>query len=151
MLKHPEYINQIVGASMRSAETSMITAYLPVIRQIMRFGIVGLTAATIHFSIVVMLVQFAGLQPLVANVFGFLISFQVGYWGHRTWTFNGTSVLHREALPRLLTVQVVAFTANETLFYTFLQMHLPYQVALLIVLTILPIFTFLMSKLWVFK
>lgn len=125
--------------------------YLPLFFQVFRFGVVGLSAAIVHFSVVVLLVQFAFLTPLVANIFGFLISFQISYWGHRLWTFQDTAVLHREALPKLILVQLLNFSANEFLFYIFLMLHLPYPIALLIVLTILPIFTFLSSKLWVFR
>jgi len=148
MIKHPTYISRLVEASMRS---DTLVAYLPLIRQIARFGIVGVTAATTHFAIVVALVQYASIPPLVANLFAFMVSFQVSYWGHRAWTFSGTAVLHSEALPKLLLVQICNMAANETLFYIFLQMHLPYQIALLLVLSILPIFTFLLGKFWVFK
>ncbi len=119
--------------------------------QVCRFGIVGLTAAAIHFSIVVCLVRADWLAPLVANIVGFMVSFQVSYWGHRLWTFNDNMTLHRVAFLKLLLVQIVNFTANESLFYFFLLFNFPYEVALLMVLTILPIFTFVSSKLWVFK
>lgn len=119
-------------------------------KQLARFGIVGLTAASVHFGIVTALVQYLQMQPLIANIFGFCIAFQVSYWGHRKWTFHGTTTLHAEALTRLLLLQTCALIANEALFFVFLQMHIPYQLALLIVLTILPIFTFVFSKFWVF-
>lgn len=125
--------------------------FLPLILQLSRFGTVGIIAASIHFTTVVLLVQTFFLAPLVANVFGFLVSFQVSYWGHRLWTFQNTVALHRDTLPKLLLVQVLNFSANETLFYIFLSLHLPYPLALLFVLTILPGFTFVSSKLWVFK
>lgn len=121
------------------------------IKQLLRFGIVGVLAAALHMSIVIWLVQQWSLLPLIANVFAFGASFQVSYWGHRWWTFAGTSALHREALPKLILVQVINFAANESLFYIFLSLHLPYPVALLIVLTVLPFFTFFSSKLWVFR
>ena len=119
--------------------------------QLFRFGVVGVVAAAIHFTIVVCLVQLLLLPPLVANIFGFFVSFQVSYWGHRRWTFQGTEISHSTALPKLLLVQIINFCANESLFYIFLSMHLPYQLALLIVLTILPIFTFVSGKFWVFR
>lgn len=119
--------------------------------QIFRFGVVGVIAAAVHFNIVVFLVQNFLLDPLVANALAFLISFQMSYWGHRLWTFGGTLTLHRVALPKLLFVQLVNFAANETLFYIFLACNIPYPIALIIVLTILPIFTFLSSKLWIFR
>jgi len=119
--------------------------------QIMRFGIVGGTAAIVHFSMVVWLVQEFSYAPLVANVAGFLLAFQVSYFGHRLWTFSETSVLHREAYPRLVAVQVMNFSLNEMLYYVFLSLHLPYQLALLIVIAIMPIFTYLTSRWWVFQ
>lgn len=124
---------------------------IELIKQLSRFGIVGVIAATIHFSIVVFLVQQVQLQPLTANVFGFFISFQVSYWGHRTFTFSNTNVHHRSALPKLLLLQMFNFAANQSLYYMFLSMHLPYQFALLLVLAILPLFTFVVSKLWIFR
>lgn len=130
---------------------AQLVRYLPLIQQLFRFGIVGLAAAGIHFSIVVALVQTWAVAPLVANVFGFMTGFQMSYWGHRLWTFNGAAIMHRVALPKLLLVQIVNLIANEGLFYFFLSINLPYTVALLIVLTILPLFTFVSSKFWVFR
>lgn len=121
------------------------------LEQIARFLIVGVIAAAVHFSMVVLLVQSYDYLPLIANVGGFMVSFQVSYWGHRMWTFSGTEVLHREAYPRLVAVQVVNFALNESLYYFFLSMNLPYTLALLIVLAILPTFTFISSKFWVFQ
>jgi putative flippase GtrA len=118
--------------------------------QVFRFGVVGLVAAAIHFSIVVMLVHVGSLIPLLANVFGFAIAFQVSYWGHRLWTFPDNGILHRIALPKLLFVQLLNFAANETLFYILLSLNVPYPIALIIVLAVLPVFTFMASKLWVF-
>lgn len=132
----------------------MINRYLlkrpPFILQLMRFAIVGLIAASVHFCTVVLLVQCLLIAPLLANIVGFLAGFQVTYWGHHLWTFSEVAVLHRIALPKLLLVQLIAFAANELLFYIFLSLHLSYWIALLIVLTILPIFTFIVNKRWVF-
>ncbi len=119
--------------------------------QLLRFGIVGVTAATIHFSVVIVLVQIGEMAPLIANIVGFIISFQMSYWGHRRWTFNETAALHRVALPKLLFIQLLNFAANEYLFYFLLTLNMPYPIALLLVLAILPIFTFTISKFWVFR
>ena len=125
--------------------------YGPLVFQLLRFGIVGVTAASVHFCVVVLLVQTLTMQPLVANIFGFVVSFQVSYWGHSMWTFSDSQVLHRAALPKLLLVQIISLAVNESMFYILLSFHLPYPVALLIVLSILPAVTFLSSKLWVFR
>lgn len=131
-------------------KNSLINLY-PLVRQITRFGIVGVFAASVHFSIVVFLVEAGKMDPLVANIAAFFVSFQASYWGHRRWTFRGTSKPHREALPRLLVVSISNMIANEGLFYLFLSMGLPYPVALFFVLTILPPVTFILGKLWVFR
>lgn len=124
---------------------------IELIAQLFRFGIVGVTSACVHFSIVVFLVQNFSYAPLVANAAAFMVSFQISYWGHRSFTFNGTDALHRVALPKLLFVQILNFFANESLYYIFLSMHITYWAALLMVLSILPMFTFVTSKLWIFK
>lgn len=129
-----------------------IIYFLPLLKQLTRFGIVGVCAASVHFSIVIFLVETNGIKPLIANVAAFLISFQVSYWGHRSWTFSGTTTLHRIALPKLFLVGSCGLVANEGLFYLFLSvLNLPYQLALLFVLTILPIINFTLGKLWIFK
>lgn len=119
--------------------------------QISRFIIVGGSAAFVHLCMVVLLVQAYDYAPLIANVGGFLVSFQVSYWGHRWWTFSDTEVSHSEAYPKLVAVQLANFGLNELLFSFFLGLHLPYQLALLIVLAILPVFTFATNKFWVFQ
>lgn len=122
----------------------------PLIAQLARFGVVGTLAALVHFCSVVLLVQYFGFMPLTANILGFAMGVQVSYWGHRTWTFRGTSVAHHAAYPKLVLLQTANFTVNESLFYFFLSLHIPYPVALLLVLTILPMFTFMASKMWIF-
>lgn len=123
---------------------------IDLVKQLTRFGIVGLIAATIHFTTVVTIVTYTGMHPLLANIVAFVVSFQLSYWGHRTWTFRESIAAHREAFPKLLLVQAFNLIGSELLFFILLQMNLPYKVALVLVLMILPVFTFLASKLWVF-
>ena len=132
--------------------TNFLKRYIPLIKQLMRFGVIGVTAATVHFSIVVCLVETHTLTPLYANVIAFLIAFQISYWGHRSWTFAGTTTTHRVAIPRLFAVGTSGLALNQSLFYFFLTFaQLPYPLALLAVLTITPLITFTLSKLWVFR
>jgi len=136
---------------MNKTSLQFINARSTLFLQIFRFGIVGVCAAIIHFSMVILLVQNYFIAPMIANVFGFFIAFQLSYWGHRKWTFKDTESLHSIALSKLLLVQMLNLGLNELLFYIFLELHLPYPVSLIIVLTILPAFTFTISKLWIFK
>jgi len=120
--------------------------------QLARFGLIGLLAAGVHFSVLFLLVEKAGLVPLQANCFAFVFGFQVSYWGHRCWTFRGTTALHRVALPKLLLVGITGFVINEALFSFFLiAFNLPYPLALFLTLTVLPIVSFALGKFWIFK
>lgn len=115
-----------------------------------RFALVGTLGAIVHVSTVMLLVSHLQIHPLSANVLGFLLGFHVSYFGHRYWTFSETNVSHQVAFPRLLVLQIFNFIANETMFYILLSLHLPYVLALLIVLCILPAMTFTVSRLWIF-
>lgn len=126
--------------------------FLPLFYQIIRFGLVGGLAAAIHFAVVIGLVEATLAKPLVANMLAFLVAFQVSYWGHRCWTFNAKTIYHYTALLRLFAVAISGFILNQSLFFVlFTMFKLPYQLALLIVLAILPILTFTLGKCWVFR
>jgi len=119
--------------------------------QLIRFGSVGSCAAAVNMLMVIWLVTGFNIHPLLANIFAFLIAFNISYIGHRHWSFAGTKRLHRSSIPRFLSVAVISFILNEGLFYIFLSLfHWYYIWALLLVLLIVPIFTFLCSKFWAF-
>jgi len=131
---------------------SVFVPYFPLLKQLTRFGVVGCGAASLHFFILVFLVEFGFLTPLYANVIAFFFAFQISYWGHRFWTFSGTTAQHKKALPKLLLIGGMGFFVNQSLFYILYTIaHFPYTVAQLLILTVVPIITFVISKLWVFK
>lgn len=118
--------------------------------QLARFGVVGVTAMAVHWLMVRMLVP-AGLAPLLANVIGFAVAFNVSYFGHRNWTF-GSTANHGDTFWRFLSVSLASFAINEALYFTLLRFtHLDYQIALAIVLVAVAVLTFVLSKTWAFK
>lgn len=129
----------------------MNSRYTALFFQLTRFGIVGVLAAIVHTSVVISLVQWGKQPPLLANILGFASAFQLSYWGHRLFTFAARDIPHRISMSRLLFIQLINLTMNEALFFIFLQYQLPYILALILVQTILPVFTFISSKLWVFR
>jgi putative flippase GtrA len=129
-----------------------LNRWAPLIKQLARFGVVGCCAAATNFILVMIGVEAGGLKPLTANAIAFMFAFQISYFGHRRWTFNGTTALHRVAFPKLLLICGLGFFANEGLFYIFLTaFHLQYLLALFLVLAILPIVNFTLGKFWVFR
>ncbi len=120
-------------------------------RQLFWFGVVGVSAMAVHFAAVAGLLVPLGQSPLVANVGGFLIAFQVSYWGHRRLTFQA-DVAHRQAMPRFFAIACLSFAVNEAMYFVLLRYTpLDYRVALLIVLVLVAALTFVLSKLWAFS
>ena len=120
-------------------------------RELLWFGVVGFSAMAVHYLVVTLWLVPYGLPPLLANVAGFLIAFQVSYWGHRGLTFQASEVAHGRGLPRFFAVAVLAFCVNEAMYFLLLRFtSLDYRVALLLVLILVAAFTFVLSKLWAF-
>lgn len=117
----------------------------------LRFIIVGVSALLTHWLVVILLVSAAGLPPLLANVFAFLVAFNVSYFGHRHLTFNASERSHRQTLPRFATVAASSFLVNETLYWLLLNFTpLRYDLAMLLVLGTVAGMTYLLGKFWAF-
>lgn len=124
--------------------------------RVLRFGIVGLTAAAVHYWVVIGLVELAHIAPLHANVGGFVVAFWVSYFGHRHWTFSDAVASHADgahpSFIRFLAVALLGFCMNQLLFYLLLRyVGLPYYVALALVVFTVAVMTYVLSKLWAFR
>jgi len=123
--------------------------------RIARFGVVGLTAAGVHYWTVVALVELIGIAPLRANVGGFIVAFWVSYFGHRYWTFSDTvdrQSGQTQSFLRFLSVAVLGFFMNEFLFFLLLHYTgMPYYIALAIVVLTVAVMTYVLSRLWAFR
>lgn len=121
-------------------------------QQLFWFGVVGISALLVHFLTVSAVLVPLGMAPLLANIVGFLLAFQVSYWGHRRLTFGQHRVPHRQALPRFFGVACLSFAVNEGLYAVLLHFTaLNFRLALLIVLFCVAALTFILSKVWAFR
>ncbi len=122
-------------------------------RQIILFGLVGLSAALVHWLVVWLLVQLGLLTALWANPVGFFVAFWLSYFGHRHGSFAIPVERHRirDTLPKFALVASIGFLINELLFFLLLHYTpLPYAVALILVIGIVALGTFLASRHWAF-
>ncbi len=120
------------------------------IAQLIRFGIVGVAAMAVHWCVVALLVP-QGLTPLLANIIGFCIAFNVSYFGHHHWTFASTEAT-KTTLWRFLGVAVLGFITNEAMYAALLRFTaLDYRAALFIVLIAVAGATYLLSHFWAFR
>lgn len=117
-------------------------------QRILYFTGIGITSTLVHLTVVVGLVT-CGLAPLIANIIAFLIAFNISFFGHRRLTFAQLQDNKQlQPLPFLL-VAITAGILNEYMYYLLLHYtHLNYLVALILVVSLVAVFTFTASKLW---
>ncbi|KTD63813.1 GtrA-like protein [Legionella santicrucis] len=117
-------------------------------RLIYFFGIGG-TAALVHLCTVFILVNFLNIPALVANIFAFLIAFNVSFLGHKYFTFSHLHDEKRLSLPHFFLVASSAGVINELLFFLLLEYTtFNYLFALILVLGFVSIYTFVVSRSW---
>lgn len=123
-----------------------------IFHQVGWFIVVGASAALVHWLAAVAIVQLWGANPLLANLFAWLIAFGVSFAGHYNYTFKQEK--KRSALPaaaRFFGVSACSFLLNELLYFWLLKTTtLPYDILLALVLIIVAFFTFAASRLWAF-
>ena len=120
-------------------------------KSLLFFLLVGSAAAFVHLVTVISIVEIFKLNPLYANVIGFLVAFNASYFGHHHFTFEGHGSSHKQAAPKFFLVALTSFCLNQGLFYILFRLvDLNYIIALFIVLIAVAIFTFLSSKFWAY-
>lgn len=120
--------------------------------QLLQFVLVGGSAAATHLGVVGILVALTGVQPLWANVLGFLVAFVVSYNGHALLTFAAAQARGWATVLRFFAVACLSFVANEVLYAIALHwLHWHYFWSLAAVLVIVAVGTFVLSKFWAFK
>ena len=119
--------------------------------RLLRFGAVGLLAAAVHYWVVIGLVELLQIAPLKANFGGFAVAFWFSYLGHRHWTFADHGA-GSGSFVRFLITALLGFFLNQFLFYLLLQhVRLPYYISLAIVVVVVAIMTYVLSRLWAFR
>lgn len=119
-------------------------------RQISRFGVTGITATTVHSLVLVVFVEVGGWAPTTANMVAFLCAVTVSYLGNYHWTYQ-SSRQHRSSVWRFVFVAIVAALMNYAIFILMVDhWNLHYLLALVVVMTTVPLFSFTVQKHWVF-
>lgn len=118
--------------------------------QLLRFASVGVLATVLHLAVAWIAVRGAGLAPLAGNACGFAAAFLCSYLGHFYWTF-GQRDGHPVRLPRFLVASGIGFTMTTLITYLNERAGLPYEIALIVILAVVPLGTWALSRFWVFR
>ena len=119
--------------------------------QLFWFGVVGVTAMLVHLGSVALVLVPLGLTPLLANIIGFLLAFQVSHAGHRRFTFQDNDLPVSQSRGRFFLVALMSFAVNEVMYWGLLRYtQLDYRMALAIVLIAVAALTFVLARYWAF-
>lgn len=121
------------------------------LRQMFRFGIVGIAATLVHVAAMVFYVEALGITPVFANLLAFLTALPVSYLGNFHWTFSVRGE-HSRRLPRFVFTQSIGFGSSQSIVFVFVELlTIDYKAALAVVVATVPALTYLASRLWVFR
>lgn len=121
------------------------------IRQGIKFGLVGVAATATHFLAMLFLVEVLRLDPVLATFPAFGIAFLVSYAGHFTFTFQVRGP-HQRYLFRYFGVALGGLAANAAIMYVAVHLvHWSYLAGLVIAIVLVPLLTFSVSRLLVFR
>jgi putative flippase GtrA len=120
-------------------------------REVVGFLVIGVIATIIHAGVGLAVNSFLKVAPLTANVIGYTSAFTFSYFGNSTATF-GRSARDWNQFARFMTVSLAMFGLNEAIVAIFTTLaHWPYRYALIPALTVVPVVSFVVSKLWAFQ
>lgn len=121
-----------------------------VLRQLGWFAVVGVTATATHTCAALVAHHYAGLAPLTANLVGYASAVMISYLGNARLTF-GRPAADKAQFVRFIVISLLALGLNQlSVYYCTQVIGWPFAWALAIVAVIVPLFTFVMSKLWAF-
>ncbi len=121
------------------------------LRQIARFGTVGVGATLVHLAVAWLANHVADLAPYTANAVGFAAAFTLSYLGHFFWTF-GRRQGHRRHLPRFLVVSAAGYGLTNLIVWLVVgQLGHPFDAALVVILFTVPPATWALSRIWAFR
>lgn len=119
--------------------------------QVIRYGLVGVCAATTHALIAMGLFHLIAVQPTISNFAGFISGAIISYLGSYYFTFKSTDG-HGKSLPRFALVWLIGIAINVGLFQTLLSLYaVPFALNVFIAIALTPIAQYLMLKFWAFK
>jgi putative flippase GtrA len=115
----------------------------------LRFGLVGI-GATLTYLAISLAAQWLWGRPLLSSSLGYFASVGVSYFGHGTFTFR-TGRPHLTAGPRFLGMSLAVFGLTNLIVLAVTgPLGQPFVVAAAMVVISIPLFTWALSRLWVF-
>ena len=122
-----------------------MTTSIKLNRRLTYFLLIGACAALTPLGVV----AYLDMDPLLANIIAFLIAFNVSFLDHKYLTFSTLDNQQQLRLPHFFAVAMSALVLNESLYFLLLRYtSLHYLIALTLVLSMVAVYTFILSRFW---
>ena len=122
-----------------------------VVREINLFAVVGFTATAINYVAALAAQHLLGLAAMPAGVAGYAAAVGISYFGNSLLTFRRRA-MHGPQFARFAVISLIGLAINLGL--VFVGVHTlgwPLWKALIQVVLIVPVSTFVMAKFWAFR
>jgi putative flippase GtrA len=124
---------------------------MPPLKQISRFGVVGLVATAVHVGVGLGLHGGGGIPAFWANIVAFCTALGVSYFGQTRITFPEATA-GRAAFARFASIAVSGLALNQIIVWLVTSAFGgPYWLALAIIIATVPAATFLALKFWALR
>ena len=121
-----------------------------ILRQFIKFSGVGVVATAVPYATLFILVQLAGVYPVLASTAGFVLGAFVNYYLNYIYTFK-SSKSHFEAMPKFFTVASVGLCLNAMIMEFCISFFgFPYIIAQLIATALVLLWNFAATRMWTF-
>lgn len=123
----------------------------PLLGQILRFAAVGILATLSHVCLGLILAECIDLPVFWANLLAFCNALVISYFGNRrlTFAYRGSAL---STFGRFTTVATLCLLLNQTIVFLMVGMAgFSYRLALILVVSIIPLSSFILNRTWVFK
>jgi putative flippase GtrA len=115
-----------------------------------RYGLVGLLAVAVHYTVLIGLVELDLLSKVPASIAGFCMATPVNYYFQHVWVFRSDRA-HATALPRYLGVTSAGLAINALAFNAGLELGVPYLLAQAIAIALVTAFNFTANRFYTFS
>jgi putative flippase GtrA len=120
------------------------------IRQLFRFGGVGILATLAHVLTAIAAEALLPLSHQAANLTGFCAGVLVSYTGHARFTFNAPVRSTAQILRFMVLAPLSLATSSATVWLTTGKLGFSFPAAMAAVAVVVPMVTYLAMRFWVF-
>ena len=122
------------------------------VKQILRFTVVGGFAFLIDYGILYILTEFIGIHYLVSSIISFTISVIFNYIMSIKWVFNVTKKQGIEDFIKFVILSVIGLGINELIMYIMVDIiNIHYMISKLFATGIVMIYNFITRKIFIEK